>query len=528
MILKPGDPGYIDLGSVERTLPDWDDIKYLGGLGLGATNLKAEVAYENSMIWSVATQIGFQGVTTGIGAPTGLFDAMVDAMNIDVVAISTDVMEQAAGTISDALGKMTESTDELLETSLEQGVGFAVNFATIIPIIGWIVQIAWKVGNMIADIVKLAKAGEDPKHIYPETRFSPEADRSTLNRAVLDRLKTNDWSRLFYPPGVGRAAISGRRIHVMNLEGGGVRIITARSHADDGWVGFVPGTAWLHSAIETSGKQIIETGTTFLPSSAQQCMWIWRNISRTNSPSTFTVWAEKAGAMWGEYIEDLRVAVNETSELNSDMKKEIFKKYDRVEDGNNVYPVFEWGDGISSVPDGYAPTNFMETLRRRQLDFCDTLTVAYVDAGFGALNDPAVKSKWEDRRKDLLEHPALCDVDVDSIPDAIYRGAVEYRKSKQHCDVIGGINKLAAVVAPPINDGFASPDGEWFPGGVSIGTLRPGRMPIPPRGSRHNDDNTVALILGGLALAGGSYWAWNNKDKLRSVGQQLKRRVGIR
>jgi len=142
-----------------------------------------------------------------------------------------------------------------------------------------------------------------------------------------------------------------------------------------------------------------------------------------------------------------------------------------------------------------------------------------------------LRAEFSDSRARILQGPLKYEVRLQDVLDETYRKQIE--------DAGGGIygegsitltagekDKFPGVWVPTGGAGFDGNPGVVVPPGRM--PIPPGRMPIPPRGSRHNDDNTVALILGGLALAGGSYWAWNNKDKLRSVGQQLKRRVGIR
>jgi len=477
MRLSKSDPVLKNLPTrVEETLPDWSSLAHLGGSNLAQAALTAQAAVSRAEIWSQASQIVFAGLTTGVGAPRVMFDAMVDGLGIDVQATITAVLEKAAGSVAQAIGRMSES-DDILDKAVDAGVGKVVNLAAAVPIAGQVVKLLWNVGKAIADIVRLVKMQQDPKRLYPPSRFDPDADRAVLNNSVLSTVRGSSWSPLFFPPGYGRANSTGPYFGVDSLDGGGVRITTAGPKGADGWVGFIPGTAWLHQAIETTGPTSVhETGATLLPSATQQCVWLWRHIARNNVPATFAVDADKAASFWHQYIENLRVMLRETKSLTDETRAAIFRKYDRVGDA----PVFGWGDGSRELE--YYPEKQLQTLRKRQLSFCDTLTVAYVTEDFDALGDAAVKAKWEKRRRDLLEHQAVCQVDLSNVPDVLYRDEVEQRRKGHRCFVAGGGKfSSGASVPPPGRDNYAMPER------------------TPP--ARRSSNSGSGLLLGGAAAA---------------------------
>ncbi len=466
--------------AVESTLPDPAALQNLGGSDLARSVLVAQSALVNAQIMSQATQIAFKGIVSGVGAPAGMFNAMATALKVDVAKTTTQVLEQIAGSIQNALGKMDENSD-MLSDAVDAGVGKAVNLAAAIPVVGWIIKIAWNIGKAIADIAILIRDQKDPKFLYPPSRFDPTTDRDVLNNAVLSPLRGDDWSKLFYPPGVGwKPSDQNIKFYFSPMEGGGIRIVTAGPKGAESWVGFVPGTATLHQAIEVfSAQKIYETGRTLLPSATQQALWIWRHVSRTNTPGAFTVHADRAKVLWQTYIEDMRVAINEVGSgtLKAKTKEEIFERYDKAAIGKSgkVSPLFGWGDG--SKEKEYAPTKLLTTLRDRQLAFCDTLTVGYLDETFGALQDIEIRDKVRQRKKDLLEHPAVCQLDLSNIRDILYLEEVVKRRAGQVCKQSPTALKFVSGSSKPpeIVDGFAIPDLRLKPtpkkssGGVILG-----------------------------------------------------------
>lgn len=455
---------------VIQTLPDYAHIAELGGLGaLGRDLVQTQMTqraltFVNAQVFQQATQIAFGNIISGVGLPKGpMASSVLDILgSFDPLSATETALRQLATSLIQAVEKMTMVA---LTDAINAGVGMAIDAAALVPVVGWIVKICWDVGKLIYNLVQMTQHDAySVKELYPPSRFSPSADRDFLN-LMLQRLAGADWSGLFYPPSAGKNESWKKAIYVVDLENGGLRFVGDNGGGlDNPWMGFVPGTAWVHRAIETAGKNrppqtpmVFEVGKTMLPSVQQQCTWIWRHVAQTNSPAAFTVHADSAANLWQVYIDDLRVALREAKQLDGSLRTEIFRMYDRqlTKDGKS-YPVFGWGDG--SKEKDYSPATIMATLRKRQLDFCKTLTVAYVDTTFGALGDPAVKAAVDKYQRELLEHPAVCDVDLTNVPDELLADEIRSRRKHHNCIVYGGDKFAATTENPPgVVDGFAMP-----------------------------------------------------------------------
>lgn len=512
MKLSKNDPLIRDLPTgVTETLPDPNLVaENLGGSPTAQAVLKSQYAFDNTQIFQEASQVAFGGIVSGLGAPTILFEALTDALEFDVQRAAVEVLEQIYGTLENALSTISDASVQALKDGIDAGVGVALDTATTaaqaVPVIGLVIQIAWGVGKLIFKVAKIIKEqGKDSAQIlYPKSKFDPIADRDTLNLAVLGRLRAStDWSEMFFPPGLGYAHQWQGPFGVTPLEAGGTRIISNNPLGLDG-VGFVPGTAMLHQSIEILNGQVTEAGTTLLPSSRQHCLWLWRNITNTNSPSTFTVDCVRVLQKWQRYIDELRVFLNETDLVSPEDKKKVFSFYNE-KDGVTI---FGWGDG-SKEQDTYQPALLAHALRTRQFALLDTVTCAYIDESFGAVQDAQVRVKWELRRKELLDHPAICTLDLGNIPDPVYRFAVEERlKAFSTCGMQGAPQDIVLTPRP-----------EPLP------TVPDGLAAIPYRGV--GDSNLEAIIGIGAVLALGGV-AYVKRQEIVDALRRFRGRRGRR
>lgn len=445
-----------------------------------------DVAYISGQIYQSAGQIGAGQIVSKIGVNAlSTFNAITSALGEDVNESMDQALAGQAGDLLSAIGEMSESND-ILQEALEVGMGLAINLMCTIPVVGWIVKLAWNVGNAIAKIATVVKQSDDYDDVveYPATNFNPEVDRVILNQEVLRRLRSSkDWTELYRPPGGGKG--EGQQwkdeFYTANLQGGGRRVQVG--NVCNSCLGFVPGTAFLHKSMEIFGKgNLKDTGNVYLPSSRQHGLWIWKHISRANTPALYTIDADALQSSWRWYLGPLREYImgdavaasgyGVDNNLSAAQIQKIINYYDRGGDATgDPLKIFGWGSLNENVsPDDYQPVKEARILKKRQLAFLDTLTCAYVDDDYGALRDPEVKEKWERRRKDLLQHPAICDVDLDMIPDAVYRGQVEYEQDlrKAQCKFLGGNGKLTSAVPedqiPTGQDGAAGIDGLKGPG----------------------------------------------------------------
>lgn len=443
-----------------------------------------DVAYISGQIYQTAGQIGAGQIVSKVGVNAiATFNAISNSLGQDVIEEMDIALADQAGDVLSAVAQMSSSND-ILRDAMQVGMGLAINLMCTIPVVGWIAKLAWSIGNGIANIAKVVKQSDTYGETiqYPATNFNPEVDRLVLNQEVLRRLRSSkDWTRLFRPPGGGvpenKAWLDA--YYTSDLQGGGRRL--AATNVCDDCLGFVPGTGFLHKSMEIFGPaNLKDTGNVYLPSSRQHGLWIWKHIARANSPALYTVDASVLESTWRWYLQPLREYVLADKKLSPAQRKRIINYYDRGGDAEgDPLKIFGWGSTTKSVdPDDYQPVKEARILKKRQLAFLDTLTCAYVGDDYGAIADPEIKAKWEERRQDLLQHPAICQVDLEMIPDPIYRGQVEYEQDlrKAQCKFLGPQDKFAADLAeetPTGQDGAAGVGGftgvphedgfPWFP-----------------------------------------------------------------
>lgn len=278
-----------------------------------------------------------------------------------------------------------------------------------------------------------------------------------------------------------------------NLENGGFRFIATAS-AQSGRAGFVPGTGVLHQAIETQQAQPgvympFDTGATLLPSARQQLLWWWKHIINVNSSSAFTIDTEECKRRWSDYLWGLH---NFLWNVNLDLSKNApatlkylpwtVMKLWRVDSEGK--PIFGWASPSAQPEDPtpkpkqaerahYQPVRELEVLHKRQLAFCDTTTVAYVDESFAALAKRGTElwNKWDLRRRELLDHPAVCKLDLALIRDDEYRNEAIKRRKSHNCLVadVGLTWKIKPHRPPPSGSqgaagvGDGPDDGDFTP-----------------------------------------------------------------
>ena len=435
-----------------------------------------DVAYISGQIYQSAGQIGAGQIVSKIGVNAlSTFNAITGALGEDVNESMDNALAGQAGDLLSAIGEMSDSND-ILQEALEVGMGLAINLMCTIPVVGWIAKLAWNIGKSIAAIVKVVKQSNTYDQVieYPATNFNPEVDRLVLNQEVLRRLRSSkDWTELYRPPGGGKG--EGQQwkeeFYTSNLQGGGRRVEVG--NVCNSCLGFVPGTAFLHKSMEIFGSSSLkDTGNVYLPSSRQHGLWIWKHIAKANTPALYTIEAQALQSSWRWYLGPLRQYIMDDPDLSAAQRNKIISYYDRGGDASgDPLKIFGWGSPNENIsPDDYQPVKEARILKQRQLAFLDTLTCAYVGDDYGAMRDPEVKEKWERRRMDLLQHPAICDVDLDMVPDAIYRGQVEYEQDlrKAQCKIVGGSGKLTSILPedqiPTGQDGAAGIDGVKGPG----------------------------------------------------------------
>lgn len=504
---------------IDYALPDINEIVSDASQDAGVMSLvNGWVSTSAARIYQGGGQIGLGQIASNVGVTSiQTFNSIAEALDMDVIDSVDATLIGEAGSILGAFADMADD-DALVKRAMEVGIGVSVQLMSQIPVVGWIAKLAWTFGQAIRQIVTVVKQSneddEPPK--YPAVQFNPETDWFRFNNEVLKPLRTShDWTHMFRPPGGGVPSDAAwlKEFYVAQLEGGGVRI--AASNPCSQCLGYVPGTAFLHNDIEMVQTNLKDTGNIYLPSSRQHGLWIWKHISKHNTPALFTVDADALRSSWAGYIKSLRMFVEGNEDLSNAQMDKIISYYNKDSEGLKI---FGWGaprthDAGAWVSDEdvekYQPVKEAKILKERQLKFCDTLTVAYVDDTFGAMKDPDVKAKWDQRRRDLLKHPAVCEVQLDMIPDAIYRGQVEFEQDK----MMGGLCNIgpqglkAIVIDVPEGQGGAAgvdgPNGKKNPGG-------------------HPGSN---MALAGLLIVGAGAAAYHWRDDLRRIARDSTERL---
>lgn len=509
-------------------------IEDTAGYGAIAQRVSGWVADQSAKNYQGGGEIGLATIATTIGvAAETTVESIANALDdsdVDWISGSVDAVQDVLGSSGSLVAAMASAAGsgdatELVRQAMKIGIGVSIQLMSQIPVVGWLAEIAWTFGNGIYQLVQAVKASNasDGPVLYPAAQFNPELDLARFNEDVLVPIRgTQDWTKIFRPPGGGvptNAAWLGEfETQALGSSGGqqfGDRIQPTNPCAL--CVGFVPNTSFLHERIELVGVNIKDTGNTYYPTARQHGLWLWEHVARKNSPALYTVNAKTLASGWGNYLKALRLYIEGNPKLSAGQKNTLINQYNKDAEGR---PIFGWGKPRTTqagawIPDEdvakYHPVNSANKLRERQLALLDTLTCAYVDDSFGAMSDPTVKNKWKQRRKDLLEHPSICDVDLSMIPDAIYRGQVEFEQDKRPSCKFGGPGSLGAGGG---GGGQGSDAPELPPGGGGAsGDGAPSRRDPMSRIARD-----IAIASGAIAAAGAAAYYFDN-DLRRAVSR---------
>ena len=501
---------------VERMLPDIEAIAAKTSAIADPVNyFGAQYAFESAMIWQESSQMGLGAIVSNIGIPSAnVFRTAVDIVKVDIVAQVQGVLVAEYGSMRDIISAIAIAGDdddggEIMKAAIEFGVGMVIKVVTAVnPIAGFVVKLVWGVGKFIRNIVKLVKDDDygEAKVLYPASTFAPWLDNSVLNGIIGDMRTTRDWTRLFCPPRMGQG-IAGNDFYVRTIGSGQREIFRDFGRTDagqsidwlsSGWTGFVPGTAVLHQGTRLrSTISVSEIGSQLLPSPQNLLFWVWKEVTgkgRDVSPTLYTIDSKMLGDSWAGYISDYHVWLSETDKIGTASKEAILKYYN----GKKGAKIFGWGTKIDfggdAEMDRYQPVKEAKILRKRQMAYLDTLMCAYVDESYIAISsDSQLRARWDQRRRQLLEHPARCDVDLDVVPDKDYREELERRRSPSACAPAA---KLAWL--PPPNP----PDGQGGAAGLGEGDDQPGTT----RSGGMGKIVLAGAALGGLFLAHRKGW----------------------
>lgn len=503
-ILTPADPEYskaIDLlqSDLPPMLPDISQLEKSGGIAGATAALGAEWALRATQNWQVNTQFTLGELVVDIGVPTfQMFESIAGVLGEDLRALAQEAILHTGESIQDAVSSIGDDTiagKDLVQTEIIDGVGQGVQAASIVPIIGWAVKLLWGVGMGIRRLVSIA--GTEPLGpVFEKTSFAPLVDQLFLKMFVDDVKTARDFTDIFRPPGQGWPFQSMLIENPDPYGAEGVRVIAAKQEGT--WLGCVPGTGFVHKSLEFIDRPT-EAGR-YLPSLQGQAPWLWKHIMQSGTPAMFAVDASNPSEAlgWTWYIYGLHSYLYQENPLNNEANlRATMKFYNKVEGDGRLF-----GWGTSPAPkekeqDTYGPVLELHKLRKRQEKFLDTILVAYLDENYAALkNDTGLRDKWKTRRDQLLHHPARCDVNLNAVPDPLYRQALlDAGVGKPWCRAFGDKFAQAPKGVKPFVVFPKVPDGQ------------PG-MPMPgEKGKKRTKTKPPSWLLP-VVLAGGGYAAY--------------------
>lgn len=489
---------------------DWAAAQATGA----SADLQARWTETSAELWQGAAQQLLAGVTTNVGIPIHQI-AFYGKKVLTVFNTVREAMGEEAINVIELAGEAI-SQSNLAQSLGKSGAAIAGEVSSAIPILGAVVGLVLS----FVDLAKQVAAKQDAqrKVIFDPASFSAELDTTIYRTRVLGKIEnSSDWTEIWSPP------TWAERINWLkeDLKGGGVRVKIGNPAGSA--LGIVPGTDWLNRGFElfdVGGRRPIRAFDPgrFWATAQQQGTWIWGVVNRVG-PSMFTVDANASAERWEHYLWSLREWLAFGDHRPGD-------KWGRgLVDDLNVMKAFDWApwmdpkqieerrnrgrSGTLRDPYGAArarPVREAKALRERQIAALDTLTVAYVDPSFKALEDAELRTKWEQRRRDLLEHRARFDVDLENVPDDEYRAELAAR-GVTRMSAVTGATKLAIegkIKRPKGGKGLVlGSGGEYEP------SPGPSPAPIvsvagrPPRTRR--ESSTIASVLGIAAIGAIAY-----------------------
>lgn len=407
------------------------------------------------------------------------------------------------------------------------------------PIIGWIAaigQFGWTVGQMIWE-------EHNPKEgssLAPAVTYNAPDDQARTAQ-ILDSMAGNDWTPIWLPTNRGPWQI---RTQKVQYKSGAKGWATALEHAapTGGGLGLgcMPGVdtlaqVWQSEKAEklpkimgfeqATGKPLGNPNLAlplglerYRPSMQQASVAMWQHVLR-NGPDMFRVNSREIRFWWGDYFLAWR-QLGATPGIGEWWESFLFRvlttatigaPLTRVQYGpaqglgpyrtlavwpRHVYPLLGYPkpgkrdarQPVSVLTAGGYMQYQADQLQSRQLNALNTLTVAYLTG-----NEPAFRNSrgWVDqdlidrfelRRAQLLEHPALRLVEMDMVPPGDWKREAQDR-------LIGGT--LSAAMEGPATAQF-SVAGELTVGPpLTSGAVQSGLLTSP---------GAALAVLAGLGL----------------------------
>jgi hypothetical protein len=458
----------------------------------GATALSLEQDFSRNIL-------GNMSMNTGFPTGGGMFQkAMEIALNPNPGQLLLDTVAQENGTVSNALSigggaiEAVFASNGALGTAMEDVFGSALDTLghvtglarDVVPIIGGVVNAIVSVIQMIRNITNPPE--EDSTFSYKLAKFSPTIDLTFANNNLIGVIsgQNKDWTSVWSPPGLGSAPyqymppFSVTEVRDGNDQEWGVRISASDANDRVGnsrWSGLIPLSGEIDLGWELPvGGNPHDTRSlgSLLPTMKEQGAKLWSFVNRPHSPSALCVDTEALRSRWAGYLLRFRIFLQETDRLSDSTKQKLI-------DGplRNYYGLNTQGQrqGWASWNPADDPNQKSEDLWRMwkikecplfdaidaleqvQRATIDSTACAYITDDFVALKkNAALKDRWENNRIALLEHPQICNVDIDNIPDTAYRNVARFKADQRNCDqlTLVGVPFGHGTQAPPPASGL--------------------------------------------------------------------------
>jgi len=388
-------------------------------------------------------------VSTLVTAFTATGASLSDAenglnLNFDSKGPLGKVMTDVVGQALDAIGQIGDLAGDL------------------VPVIGGVVKALANVLQFLAP-----KGAVEEEHYYYLLNFDPVYDLLVANEDIISSIRSGgggprDWTNIWSPVatdpwwGVPIRQKSGSDWGINLTEEGTTEGVESRR------VGAIPRSGNICRGWEINQTGDVEYGTrpigALLPTGRDQVAKLWSMALKPGAPAAFCIDTAQLKDEWAQSLYQLRKFLTRdellgTGGLSRDARATFVNGIGK--------DYFGWGSFDPSLGDsditgktsdylvnlfGIEDSEIMrniEELAAVQRSSVNTVACAYVTEQFAALSyGSSLRSTWAQNRMDLLQHPAVCQVDLESVPDWEYRNVVESAQSARGCQ--GGGMVLSA------------------------------------------------------------------------------------
>lgn len=420
--------------------------------------------------------------TIGIPSDVGVFDNFIDLIKVDDIA--AEVLGAVVNAVKPVIDKPVDAIAEVVQEALSIVIKPLVDFATSIPVLGWVLDLVIGIVKIIVFAVKTAKHQNDPPppKEYDMLLFNPDTDALLADYIAIQLFSEGpevnsfghptgqannpfDWTRVFRPvkgpkgykfwwAKIREDQGGGARVQVRTSEtiGGGGAFGPLQTVHSDVMVGHIPGT----QRLDGGGIQTGQHGTgahligKLYPSMGQASIQLWDKVGAEGGPATPALWtvnAYHARNEWEAYLDALRREIKNGPsyfKIRSDTKKKL------IHDGVKWYG---WKKDKLDY-DNTHPAKALNKLIKRQRKYARTTLAAY--ARLDSVHKSGIANHWykDDYTIELLEktrrvyvesYPASMLIDTASIPDPIYRAHVESTQEKARALGYTGSKKRQAL-----------------------------------------------------------------------------------